>query len=108
MTTPKHAKLRVCASCEWIFKSEHSESGDCPKCGFAHYSAHSVYEKAAYTYAITQQPWLNKKITSFTVQLHSEIHTYNEKHGIFKTKKHKHKYIECPTPDGFGYVRVKD
>jgi RNA polymerase subunit RPABC4/transcription elongation factor Spt4 len=26
----KHAKLRVCAHCEWIFR----DGIDCPKCGF--------------------------------------------------------------------------
>jgi len=63
------AKLRVCASCEWIFKGYKS----CPKCGFAHYSALYVYGKKCYTYAKTQQPWLDKKIGTYIDTLQEEI-----------------------------------
>lgn len=48
----QRANLRVCASCEWIFKA--SEFSACPKCGFAHYGAHWAIGKKCYTYAKTQ------------------------------------------------------
>lgn len=35
------AKLRVCASCEWIFNN----GVGCPKCQFGSYGAHYVYGK---------------------------------------------------------------
>lgn len=41
------AKLRVCASCEWIFNT----GIGCPKCLFGSYGAYSVYGNNAYRYA---------------------------------------------------------
>lgn len=61
--------LRICASCEWIFK----EPGDCPKCQFGTYTAHSVYGKKAYEYAVTQQPWVDKKLASRRHELRVEV-----------------------------------
>jgi len=58
----KTAVLRVCASCEWVFKS--TEHEDCPECGFAHYGARYVYGDRAYVYARTQGPWLIKQVAS--------------------------------------------
>lgn len=66
----RHAKLRVCASCEWIFKSEDS----CPKCGFAHYGARFVYGNSCYRFAITQQPWIDRKVAYYVDQLRDEIY----------------------------------
>lgn len=58
----KDAKLRVCASCEWIFTDKrHPKTDGCPKCGFAHYGARYVYGDKAYRYAITQGPWFEQK-----------------------------------------------
>lgn len=69
------AKLRVCASCEWIFTidNQHPEFGGCPKCGFGHYGARFVYGKKAYAHAQTQQPWFDRKMADYAYQLHQEI-----------------------------------
>ena len=70
----KDAKLRVCASCEWVFKDErHPEMGGCPKCGFAHYGARYVYGDKAYRYAKTQQPWFDNKMSRYAYTLRCEI-----------------------------------
>lgn len=66
----KKAELRICASCEWIFKNFSS----CPKCGFAHYSAFQVCGKKCYRYAKNQQPWIDKKIKNYKCQLLQEIY----------------------------------
>ena len=63
------AKLRVCASCEWIFKKHAS----CPKCGFAHYGAFYVYGNICYKYAVTQQPWMDKKVAAYIFTLREDI-----------------------------------
>lgn len=63
------AKLRVCASCEWIF----SGGVECPRCQFGSYGAHYVYGNRAYRYAKTQQPWLDKKVERFILDLRKEI-----------------------------------
>lgn len=65
----KKAKLRVCASCEYIFK----DLGDCPKCGFGHYGARSVYGDKAYVYAKTQEPFIHRKIEAYRRQLLSTL-----------------------------------
>lgn len=65
----KKAKLRVCASCEWIF----NEGVECPKCGFGSYGARYVYGDKAYRYKNTQQPWLDKKVSDYTIKLLKEI-----------------------------------
>lgn len=71
------AKLRVCASCEWIFEYDPQGGlygdGDCPKCGFAHYGARYVYGDTAYKYKYTQRPWLDKKVKTYTSKLYDEI-----------------------------------
>jgi hypothetical protein len=69
---PKDAKLRVCASCEWIFKLSGIDNG-CPKCGFGHYGARFVYGVKAYSYAKTQEPWFDKKMTDYSLKLRKEI-----------------------------------
>jgi predicted nucleic acid-binding Zn-ribbon protein len=77
----KKAKLRVCASCEWIFKEKrHPDTGGCPKCGFAHYGARFVYGDKAYKYAKTQKPWMEKKLQERQSELQLEI----ERTGEFK------------------------
>ena len=73
MTTQLTAKLRACASCEWIFK----ESGPCPKCGFAHYGARFVYGDRAYRYAKTQQPWIDRKGAEYILKLQKHIRSVN-------------------------------
>lgn len=70
----KDAKLRVCASCEWIFTDKrHAETNGCQKCGFAHYGARYVYGNKAYRYAITQKPWFDKKMSDYAYKLSQEI-----------------------------------
>ena len=69
------AKLRVCASCEWIFKGETS----CPKCGFASYGARYVYGNACYKYVMTQQPWKDKKVGIYMERL--DFYIRNDREG---------------------------
>jgi len=65
----KPAALRVCASCEWIFKG----GVECPKCQFGSYGARYVYGAAAYRYALTQEPWRENKLASYALKLDAEI-----------------------------------
>ncbi len=67
----KLANLRVCASCEWIFKL--SDSEDCPKCKFGSYGARYVYGNDCYKYQHSQKPWKDKKIENLELDLHIEI-----------------------------------
>lgn len=61
----KPAKLRVCASCEWIF-----DTGiECPQCQFGSYGAHYVYGKQAYQFKKTQKPWITRKIETYEFKL---------------------------------------
>lgn len=62
-------ELRVCASCEWIFRNANT----CPKCGFASYNAKTTYGKKCYTYERTQKPWMEKKMTQHKMKLLKEI-----------------------------------
>lgn len=63
------AKLRCCASCEWIFQN----GVECPKCGFGSYGARYVHGNKAYRYKYTQEPWYQKKIDGYSLKLLSEI-----------------------------------
>jgi hypothetical protein len=80
MTTKKIAKLRVCASCEWIFdiKDEHPEYGGCPKCEFVHYGARYVYGNKCYKYKETQEPWIDRKLDSYRRKLITHVEKTNE------------------------------
>jgi len=80
--TRKTAALRVCASCEWVFAAgedaddEDMEEGakvGCPKCQFGSYSAHSVYGARCYRYAITQAPWVQRKLATCQMALAQEV-----------------------------------
>jgi predicted RNA-binding Zn-ribbon protein involved in translation (DUF1610 family) len=72
------AVLRVCASCEWIFKEDKTlEWTPCPKCGFGHYSARYVYGNKCYRYAVTQQPWVDHKVKNYTSNLLGEVYKTN-------------------------------
>lgn len=63
------SKLRVCASCEWIYRG----IKPCPKCFFGSYGARKVYGNKAYRYAVTQQPWKDKKMFDYGIKLDKEI-----------------------------------
>jgi hypothetical protein len=65
------AVLRVCASCEWIFRLP--APNGCPKCRFGHYGARYVYGARAYRYAVTQRPWFDKRMALFALELRREI-----------------------------------
>jgi len=65
----QRAKLRVCASCEWIFKG----NGDCPKCNFATYGARYVCGSKCYRYHKTQEPWIKRKMDEYRWSLQREI-----------------------------------
>lgn len=65
----KHARLRVCASCEWLF----DVGVECPKCGFGSYGARFVCGDAAYRYKHTQEPWFDKKMAERSWELEVEI-----------------------------------
>lgn len=71
MSTQRTARLRVCASCEWIYNGH----GMCPKCGFASYSARSVYGITCYRYRTTQEPWYNRMMAAYSVALRKQINT---------------------------------
>lgn len=64
------AMLRTCASCEWIFWDNGVE---CPVCGFASYGARYVYGKKAYEHAKTQQPWIDRKVTKYQLELMGKV-----------------------------------
>ena len=68
----KTAKLRVCASCEWVFKLIENDHG-CPKCEFASYGARWVYGNKAYQYEKTQERWLEMKMFAYKSSLLREI-----------------------------------
>ena len=70
----RHARLRVCASCEWIFKDHDSFT----KCGFAHYGERHVYGDKCYKYKYSQEPWMNSKIRCYTSKLNSIIYETNQ------------------------------
>jgi len=67
------ADLRVCASCEWIFKLGPCRDPSCPKCGFGSYGARFVYGGKAYRYAKDQHPWFEKKMADYAYRLSQEI-----------------------------------
>jgi len=74
------AKLRTCASCEWI----HEGFEGCPKCGFGTYGARWVYGDAAYRHKHTQAPWKKKKLDSFEATLNREIEEAKTKPPVFE------------------------
>lgn len=78
MTTQKSARLRICASCEWIYKGYH----DCPRCGFASYGARYVYGNQAYEYAKTQKPWIDRKVEAYARSLRLQIEAQTVKPNI--------------------------
>lgn len=95
MTTQLKAKLRVCASCEWIFErgdnKEEGMEGCCPKCCFGSYGARHVYGDKCYRYKRTQEPWKQKRLDTYEFKLQQEIDEWNESKKpfpCFGTKGH--------------------
>jgi len=74
------AKLRICASCEWVFRWQEKKC-DCPKCGFATYGARWVCGDRAYKYERTQQPWMEKKMDAYRFALMQEIEASKAERG---------------------------
>jgi len=72
----QRAKLRTCASCEWIFQ----DSDSCPRCGFVSYGARYVYGDLCYSYKLTQKPWKERKLFAYEYALDRVVkkHPYNE------------------------------
>ena len=79
-TRQRYARIRVCASCEWVFKSR--PSTPCPKCKFATYGARWVYGPVCYRYLISQTPWKNRKMKDYESKLLDEIRS--EQDILFK------------------------
>ena len=73
----QRASLRVCMSCEWIYKG--SISG-CPKCSWPSYGARFVYGNMAYKYAKTQRRWMDKKMFAYQMELMKEIRYGQDNH----------------------------
>lgn len=69
MVTPT---LRSCGKCEWIFIVKNPDVG-CPKCGFGHFGARSLYGNRTIRYFRTQNPWFDRKMGDYAVQLQREI-----------------------------------
>lgn len=66
----KSAVLRVCASCEWVFRIEKGHHRSCPSCGFnATYGARYVYGDSAYIHELNQSPWREKKLSAYAAKL---------------------------------------
>ena len=72
LSRKQKATLRVCASCEWIYKKD-ERSSDCPRCGFSSYAARHVYGDKCYHYFKTQKPWLEKELFRYEMELRREI-----------------------------------
>jgi len=70
----QRAKLRVCASCEWLYNGNR----DCPVCGFASYGARFAYGDICYKYKRTQKPWEDKRIARFLYRLRKTKEYYKK------------------------------
>ena len=83
------ARLRCCASCEWIFKLKDNEGrghdtsvGECPRCGFGHYGAVSCFGNRAYRYARTQEPYVKRRVDKYIAEVRSEVTGFLIKDGV--------------------------
>ena len=73
MPSPQQrAKLRCCASCEWIYRATEQKS-DCPRCGFASYGARWVHGPRCYRFERTQEPWSDRQLAKRSTELYNEI-----------------------------------
>jgi len=67
---PRKVNLRCCARCEWIYSGFDKS---CPKCDFVSYSARYVHGNKAYKFSVTQEPWLERKLMDYRLELLKEI-----------------------------------
>jgi hypothetical protein len=67
------ANLRVCASCEFIFRREDTDDDSCPECQFGHYGARRVYGDKAYGYERTQKPYLDKQLDKLRTEMRARM-----------------------------------
>ena len=81
----KYSHVRVCASCEWIFKSKNPQ---CPKCNFGSYAAAKVYGKKAYDFIYSQEPWKERKLLNHSLQLDREIVASTPKNPLRKLRNY--------------------
>lgn len=84
MTVQLKALLRVCASCEWIYKVGKNpgifgHNWDCPKCSFISYGARHVYGNKCYKYTKSQQPCIDGKVHNYRIKLLDEINEGKKK-----------------------------
>lgn len=86
----QRAKLRCCASCEWVYKGP----GDCPQCGFASYGARYVFGDKAYRYQYTQEPWKRRALIQRESELLRIIRAANAVNGYHGRKKRRHIFEE--------------
>jgi hypothetical protein len=70
LSPQQRAPLRVCMSCEWIYRGSNEP---CPKCTWPSYGARFVYGDKCYTYLKTQKPWKDKKMAAYFYELDEEI-----------------------------------
>jgi hypothetical protein len=77
----QRAKIRICASCEWVYSREVSD--ECPICGFASYGARYVLGKNYHKELTRQQPYRDRKEFNFLCKLDTEI---------YEQLKNQHKY----------------
>ena len=64
------ALVRVCASCEWIFRRP---ATDCPRCGFASYGAHWAIGPQCYRLEATQERWIARALAMYRQKLEGEV-----------------------------------
>lgn len=68
------ALLRICASCEFIFRwKQRTVVEDCPLCGFGSYSARWVLGTSCYRQEKTQQVWRERQHNALDMLLDDRI-----------------------------------
>jgi hypothetical protein len=66
----RKANLRCCCHCQWIYTGLNK---GCPKCEWPSYSARYVFGNKAYKFSVTQEPWLEDRMTDYRMKLLKEI-----------------------------------
>lgn len=81
LSPQQRARLRVCASCRWIYKvADVMADHGCPKCGGWTYGARWVFGNQAYLYAWTQKPWLDHQLDFRRGELLGETYRHQMEH----------------------------